>query len=91
MSVDCEPYASLSSAWYPSVRNRDNPSSVLSNVLEDGLRKVEVFQRRVAPAAGIVWESIVRWAEIGGRDHDRAGQAPFPVVDTLDLVARTTA
>lgn len=38
----------------PAVGNGDNASAVLSNVLEDGLREVEVLEGRVAPAAGIV-------------------------------------
>jgi hypothetical protein len=75
----------------PSVRHRHDSSSVLGNVLEDGLRKIEVVLRRVTPTPGIVRKSIVWWAEIGGCNHNGARQAPFGVTLALNLVARSTA
>ena len=75
----------------PSVRNRHNSSSILSNVLEDRLRKVKVMQRRIAPTSCIVRESIVWRAEIGGCDHNGASQAPLTIIHALNLIARTTA
>ena len=73
----------------PSVGHRHNAGLVLGNVLEDRLREVEVVLGRVAPAAGIVGEGIVWRAEIGGGDHNGAGQAPLGVVHTPNLVARS--
>jgi len=55
MAIDGEPYASPPPAGYPSVRNRDNTSSGLGNVLEDRLREVKVVLRRVTPSSSIVW------------------------------------
>lgn len=91
MSIDGEPYASSSPAGYPSVSNRHNPCSVLSNVLEYRLREIEVLKRRVAPASSVVRKGIVRRAEIGGCDHNGAWQAPSGVTGTLNLIARPTA
>lgn len=75
----------------PSVSNRHNTSSVLSNVLEDRLREVKVVLRRIAPAPSIVRKGIVWWAEIGGCDHNGTRQTPFGVIYTSNLIARTTA
>ena len=75
----------------PPVSNRNNPSPVLSNVLEDRLREIKVVEGRVAPPPGIVWERIVWWAEIGGSDHNGTWQAPLAVTHTPDLIARPTA
>lgn len=38
----------------PSVRHRNDPSSVLRNVLKNGLRKIEVLLRWITPASFIV-------------------------------------
>lgn len=86
-----EPYAPPPAAWHPSVRNRDDASFVLGNLLEDGLREVKMLLRRVTPAACVVREGIVWWAEISGRDQNGAGQAPSSVIHTLNLIARPTA
>lgn len=91
MAIDCEPDASPSSAGYPLVSYRDNSSSVLSNVLEHRLREIKMLLRRIAPTACIVGEGVVRWAKIGSCDHNGAGQAPFGVINTLNLIARPTA
>ncbi len=91
MAVDGEPYASTSPAGYPSVGNRDNPSSVLGNALEDRLREIKVLERRVTPSSSIVREGIVWWAEIGGSDHNGAWQAPFWVFRAPNLIARSAA
>lgn len=76
--------------YLPSVRNRHNSSFVLSNVLEDRLRKVKVVLRRVAPASSIVRQGIVWRAEISGCDHNGARKAPFWVIHTPNFIARTT-
>lgn len=49
--------------------------------------------RRVAPAAVVVGEGVVRRAEVGGGDKDRgaAGVAPGGVVGALDLEAGAAA
>lgn len=75
----------------PSVGNRHNSCSVLSNVLEDRLREIKVLQWRVAPTSCVVGEGIVWRAEIGGSDHNGAWQAPFRVTSALNLIARATA
>jgi hypothetical protein len=46
---------------------------------------------RVAPAPCIVGESIVWRAEVGGSDHNRAGQAPPTVINTPNLETSPTA
>lgn len=89
--IDGESDTSPSPARYPSVSNRHNTSSVLSNVLEDRLREVKVVLRRIAPAPSIVRKGIVWWAEIGGCDHNGTRQTPFGVIYTSNLIARTTA
>lgn len=76
--------------YVPSAGDRDNTSSVLSNVLKDWLRKIKVILRRVAPSFNIVWEGIIWWAEISGCDHNGARKTPFWVIHTLNLITRTT-
>lgn len=48
---------------------------------------------RVAPPAIVARQSVVRRAEVGGRDEDRraAGVAPLRVVGALDLEAGSAA
>lgn len=70
-------------ARLPSVNYRNNPSSVLGNVLEDRLGEIEVFLGRVTPSS---W-----WAEISGGDHNGASEAPFWIIYTSDLKARPAA
>lgn len=50
-----------------------------------------MLEGRVAPAAVIVRQGVVRGAEVGGGDQDRAGQAPPPLAGAPDLVARAAA
>lgn len=90
VAIDCEPYASPSRAGYPSVRDRDNTSFVLGNVLEDRLGEVKVVLWRVTPPPCIVWQGIVWGTEISGCDHNGARQAPFGVIRTPNLIARPT-
>lgn len=56
--------------FVPPVRDRHNPGPVPGDVLEDGLREVEVVERGVAPPACIVGECVIGRAEVGGGDHD---------------------
>jgi hypothetical protein len=91
VAIDGESDTSPSSAGYPSVSHGNDSSSVLSYVLEYRLREIKMVLRRVTPAASIVGESIVRWAEISGCDHNGARQAPFGVTSTLNLITRSTA
>lgn len=91
VSINLKPYASPPPACYPSVRYRDYPGFVLGNVLENGLREVKMLLGRIAPAPCVVREGIVWWAEIGGGDQNGAGQAPFGVIHTPNLIARPTA
>jgi hypothetical protein len=59
----------------PSVGDGDNASPVDRDAGEDGLRHVEVRARRVAPAAIVGRERVVRRAEVGSGDYDGAGHA----------------
>lgn len=49
--------------------------------------------RRVAPAAIVVWKSIVGWAEVSGGDEDgwASRVTPLSVICALYLKARTAA
>lgn len=65
----------------PSKRNWDDSGAILGDLLESRLSHVEVLARRVAPATVVVGKGRVRWAEIGGRDGDAAGEAQFGGID----------
>lgn len=77
----------------PTERDGDNTSTVLSDLKEHRHGKVEVRARRVAPAAIVTWERIVRRAKVGGCDENgRAARVtPSWVICTLNLKASTTA
>lgn len=75
----------------PPVRNRDDSSSVLSNVLKYRLRQVKVVERRVAPPAGVVGQGVVWRAEIGGGHHNWTRQTPLLVSGAPDLITRSAA
>lgn len=90
MTVDGEPYSSLSSTRHPPVRDGDDPGPVHRDALVNGLRQVEVLAGRVAPTAGVAWEGGVRRAEVGRGDDDRAGKAAAAVSVASELVAGAT-
>lgn len=46
---------------------------------------------RIAPATGIVWESIIWRAKICGSNKNGARTAPSWVINTLDLKTSPTA
>lgn len=50
-----------------------------------------MVKRRITPAAGIIWEGIIWWAEISGGYHNSARKTPSPVINTHNFKARTTA
>lgn len=50
-----------------------------------------MLEGRVAPAAVVVGEGEVGGAEVGGRDGDGSGQAPFGVVGAGHFVASAAA
>lgn len=75
----------------PSEEYRDNPSTILSNLQESRLSQIEVFERRIAPPAIVIGQSLIRWAEVGGRDNDVTMEAPFGVVVASHLVTCSTA
>lgn len=77
----------LSSKCLPSEGDGDDAGAVLCDVEEGRLGHVEVRAGRVAPAAVVAGESVVRRAEIGGRDDDGARKAPPRVVVAPKLVA----
>lgn len=74
----------------PSEDNGDNTGLVLSNALEDWLREIKMLLGRVAPAAGVVGQSIVWRTEIGGGHHDVAGKA-HSAIHTLYHIASPAA
>lgn len=47
--------------------------------------------RRVAPPSVVTSQCVVRGAEVGGSNCNRAGNAPFRVVAASKLVARSAA
>jgi len=56
----------------PSVLNWDNSCFVLSNVLENGLSKIEVLLGRITPASSIISLSKVWWTEVSCSDDNGA-------------------
>lgn len=46
---------------------------------------------RITPTPIIVGQGVVRRAEVGRRDNNGAGQAPFPVSHTRNLIAGATS
>ena len=72
----------------PPVFDRNNAGLVEGNLPEHGLGKVKMLERGVAPIT--IRLAVVRGTEVGCSHTDFPGQAPFWVVHTLDLIARTT-
>jgi len=54
----------------PAVRDGDNAGTILCDFKEHGHGEVEVLSGRVAPAAIVAGESVVRRAEVCGGDED---------------------
>ncbi|KAB8084081.1 hypothetical protein EE612_006543, partial [Oryza sativa] len=86
--VDGEPDPALLHARHPSVGDGHDAGAVHADLEEGRLGHVEVGARRVAPAAVVVGERVVRRAQVGGGDGDAARQAPLPIVVAPQLVAR---
>lgn len=74
----------------PSVGHRYDASTIFGNMQESGLSQIKVLERGIAPAAIVVRELVVRWAEVGGSDGDGAHKTPFGVINAPQLVAGTT-
>jgi len=89
MTINGETNSALSLTRYPSVLNRDDSSPKLSNVLKNGLREIEVLQRRIAPTTVVIGKRIVGRAEVSSSDNDRTGKAPLRVSVALDFIAST--
>ena len=68
----------------PSVHNRNDTGLVKSDMLVDGLRKIEMVVGRIAGATR-------RTKVSGSDDNGPALYAPFRIVDTLQLETCTTA
>lgn len=77
----------------PAKGNGDNSGTVFSNFKEHGHGEVEVRTRRVAPAAIVVWKSVVGRAKVCCRDEDgrTSRVTPLSVVSALYLKARAAA
>lgn len=77
----------------PAIGNGNDAGSVLGNFEEHGHCKIEVWAGRVTPAAIVIGESVIRWAEVscGYEDGWAARVAPLLVIGTLDFKARTAA
>ena len=75
----------------PSVHDGDDAGAVDADLLPRRLRHVEVGARRVAPAAVVAGQPIVRRAEVGGGDGHRGAGPLAPrrvrLVVAGDLVA----
>ena len=78
----CEEETLTRNSISPSVNYRNNSSLVLSNALENRLRKIKMKSGRVTPTT---W-----WAEISGSDHNGPWKTPSWVIHTLNLIACTT-
>nr|GMC52192.1 Os03g0155566 [Ipomoea batatas] len=93
MTVDRKSHPTTFLAWYPNPHNRNNPTTVNSNLFPSGLGHVEVGAGRIAPTSIITRKSVIRWTKISGRDGDR-NSLPAPsrlcFEVTYDLVALTT-
>ena len=83
VAIDGEPDSSAPPARYPSVRYRNNTSSVLCNAYEDRLRKIKVFVGRITPAP---W-----WTEVSSSDGNGTREAPLWVINTFNLETGSTA
>ena len=77
--------------FLPPVGNGDDSSAVLSDLLENRLREIEVLKRRIAPTAIIIGETEIRRTEICGGDYNGTRETPFFVVHATDFEARTAA
>lgn len=79
--------------YSPAKRDGDNAGAVLGDFEEHRHGKVEMGARRVAPAAVVVGQGVIRRAEICGRNEDgRAARvAPLRLVFALNLEAGAAA
>lgn len=77
--------------FLPSERDRDNSSSILSDMQESRLGQIEVLKRRITPTTIGVGQSQVRRAKVRRGDDDRAWKTPFGVVAASHFVTRTAA
>ncbi len=94
MAVDGEPDAALPGARHAAEGDRDDPGGVPRDAEERRLSEVEVPPRRVAPAAAVARERVVRGAEVGRRHRHggAAGEArPAVVARAPELVAGAAA
>lgn len=91
VAIDGETNSALSLTLHPSVLNRDDTGPKLGNVLENRLREIKVFQRRIAPSTVIIGKGIVGWAEVSSSDNDRARKAPLLIIIALNFIASSTA
>jgi hypothetical protein len=73
----------------PPVLDGHQAGASLGELVEHWRGEVEVHLRRVAPAASVVGERVVGWAEVGGRHHCGAPPAA-PAAGAPDLEARAT-
>lgn len=71
----------------PAEGDGHNAGAVLCYLKEGGLGEIKVLERRIAPAAVVVREGVIRGAEIGGGDDEGAGKAPLRIVGAPHFVA----
>jgi len=74
-------------------QNGYDPSSVDTDLLPCGLSHIKMFERRVAPATVVAWQSEIGRAEVCGSYGYRCSfQAPFGVCFIIahDFVALPT-
>jgi len=76
----------------PAIRDGDDAGTIMCEFKEHGHGEVEVRSGRVAPAAIVAGESVVRRAEVCGGDEDGrvTREAPFWVVSAFNFETRAT-
>lgn len=80
-------------AGHPLEDNRHDPTSVNTDLFPSRLSHIKMLERRVAPAAIVVWESIVRRAEVccsNGDGYSFLAPLGIYLVVAHDLVALST-
>ena len=89
-TVYCEPDPTMLPTCHPAEADRYDAGAVFGDFKEHGHGEVEVRARRVAPAAIVVWKSVVRGTEVVGGDEDGrlAGVTPHHCLSFAHLISK---
>lgn len=87
VSIDGEPDSTLLVTRHSAEGDGDYSSTVLGNLEEGRLSKIEVLERRITPTTVVIGESKIWWAEVCGSNYNRTRETPPGVVIALHLVA----